>query len=138
MPLRKKLFRTIREKKAQFFSAWFLIVISSIVFYSFTAAGANLIDPRFVHQQRDEIRIRKVAIVVRVLLDALRKSSLFILVPTASLLDNLILPMLSLYFILYSSLHNAKRIQIFYLYLGALAFKGNINLAPHLASLHIG
>ncbi len=32
------------EKKAQFFSAWFLIVISSIVFYSFTAAGANLID----------------------------------------------------------------------------------------------
>jgi putative ABC transport system permease protein len=44
MPLRKKLFRTIREKKAQFFSAWFLIVISSIVFYSFTAAGANLID----------------------------------------------------------------------------------------------
>ncbi|WP_258262507.1 ABC transporter permease [Rossellomorea sp. SC111] len=32
------------EKKAQFFSAWFLIVISSIVFYAFTAAGANLID----------------------------------------------------------------------------------------------
>ncbi|TMU85122.1 ABC transporter permease [Bacillus sp. BHET2] len=44
MPLRKKLFRTIMEKKAQFFSAWFLIVISSIVFYSFTATGANLID----------------------------------------------------------------------------------------------
>ncbi|PFG07489.1 ABC transporter permease [Bacillus sp. es.034] len=44
MPLRKKLFRTIMEKKAQFFSAWFLIVISSIVFYAFTAAGANLID----------------------------------------------------------------------------------------------
>lgn len=44
MTLRKKLFRTIMEKKAQFFSAWFLIVISSIVFYSFTAAGANLID----------------------------------------------------------------------------------------------
>lgn len=32
------------EKKAQFFSAWLLIVISSIVFYAFTAAGANLID----------------------------------------------------------------------------------------------
>lgn len=32
------------EKKAQFFSAWFLIVISSIVFYAFTAAGANLIE----------------------------------------------------------------------------------------------
>jgi putative ABC transport system permease protein len=32
------------EKKAQFFSAWFLIVISTIVFYSFTAAGANLIE----------------------------------------------------------------------------------------------
>lgn len=44
MPLRKKLFRTILEKKAQFLSAWFLIVISSIVFYSFTVAGANLID----------------------------------------------------------------------------------------------
>jgi putative ABC transport system permease protein len=44
MPLRKKLIRTILEKKAQFFSAWFLIVISSIVFYSFTAAGANLVD----------------------------------------------------------------------------------------------
>ncbi|MGG4167690.1 FtsX-like permease family protein [Rossellomorea vietnamensis] len=44
MPLRKKLFRTIMEKKAQFFSAWFLIVISSIVFYAFTAAGANLIE----------------------------------------------------------------------------------------------
>ncbi|MBW3112202.1 ABC transporter permease [Bacillus sp. MCCB 382] len=44
MPLRKKLLRTIMEKKAQFFSAWLLIVISSTVFYSFTAAGANLID----------------------------------------------------------------------------------------------
>ncbi|BCB02619.1 ABC transporter permease [Bacillus sp. KH172YL63] len=44
MPLRKKLFRTIFEKKAQFFSAWLLIVISSVVFYSFTAAGGNLID----------------------------------------------------------------------------------------------
>ncbi|NMH68328.1 ABC transporter permease [Bacillus sp. RO3] len=44
MPLRKKLIRTILEKKAQFFSAWFLIVMSSIVFYSFTAAGANLVD----------------------------------------------------------------------------------------------
>ena len=32
------------EKKAQFLSAWFLIVISSIVFYAFTVAGANLID----------------------------------------------------------------------------------------------
>ncbi len=44
MPLRKKLLRTILEKKAQFLSAWFLIVISSVVFYSFTAAGANLVD----------------------------------------------------------------------------------------------
>ncbi len=44
MPLRKKLIRTILEKKAQFLSAWLLIVISSIVFYSFSAAGANLID----------------------------------------------------------------------------------------------
>ncbi|MEN2768160.1 FtsX-like permease family protein [Ornithinibacillus xuwenensis] len=44
MPLRKKLIRTILEKKAQFLSAWLLIVMSSIVFYSFTSAGANLID----------------------------------------------------------------------------------------------
>ncbi len=42
--LRKKLYRTILEKKSQFLAAWLLIVISSIVFYSFTAAGANLID----------------------------------------------------------------------------------------------
>lgn len=44
MTLRKKLFRTIMDKKAQFLSAWLLIVISSIVFYSCTVAGANLID----------------------------------------------------------------------------------------------
>ncbi|MBM7553434.1 ABC transporter permease [Thalassobacillus pellis] len=44
MPLWKKLFRTIAEKKAQYFSAWLLVVISSALFYAFTAAGANLVD----------------------------------------------------------------------------------------------
>ncbi|WP_188455133.1 FtsX-like permease family protein [Virgibacillus oceani] len=40
----KKLFRTIKEKKAQYLAAWVLIVISSALFYSFTAAGTNLVD----------------------------------------------------------------------------------------------
>lgn len=44
MPLWKKLFRTLLEKKAQYLSAWFLVVVSSMLFYSFTASGANLID----------------------------------------------------------------------------------------------
>lgn len=44
MTLWKKLFRTIKEKKAQYLSAWILIVISSTLFYAFTAAGANLVD----------------------------------------------------------------------------------------------
>ena len=55
MPLRKKLFRTIREKKAQFFSAWVLIVISSIVFYSFTVAGANLIDNLHIFYNENKV-----------------------------------------------------------------------------------
>ncbi|HSU80018.1 MAG TPA: hypothetical protein VLK78_06345, partial [Candidatus Angelobacter sp.] len=44
MTLGKKLFRTILEKKAQYLSAWVLVVMSSMLFYSCTAAGANLID----------------------------------------------------------------------------------------------
>ncbi|WP_176555771.1 ABC transporter permease [Virgibacillus ndiopensis] len=44
MTLWKKLFRTIKEKKAQYLAAWILIVISSTLFYAFTAAGANLVD----------------------------------------------------------------------------------------------
>ncbi|MFI8684987.1 ABC transporter permease [Rossellomorea sp. NPDC077527] len=55
MPLRKKLFRTMLEKKAQFFSAWLLIVISSVVFYSFTAAGANLIDNLHLFYQENKV-----------------------------------------------------------------------------------
>ncbi|WEG13346.1 ABC transporter permease [Pullulanibacillus sp. KACC 23026] len=44
MTLGNKLFRTILEKKAQYLSAWVLVVISSTLFYSCTVAGANLID----------------------------------------------------------------------------------------------
>jgi putative ABC transport system permease protein len=44
MVLWKKLLRTIKEKKAQYFSAWLLIVISSMLSFSFTTTGANMVD----------------------------------------------------------------------------------------------
>ncbi|GGM38157.1 permease [Paraliobacillus quinghaiensis] len=44
MALRKKLWRTMLKKKAQYGAALLLVIISSMIFYSFTAAGANLID----------------------------------------------------------------------------------------------
>ena len=110
-------------------------------------ARAQVVEPRGVDPQRRQVRLREVAVVVRVLLGPHDVGRLLAVVPAAGVLGEGLAPVerdrLALDLVGDRPLHGPERVHVLDLDprpegLGAARAERDVRLDPHLAALHVG